>query len=465
MNLQKSELVCIAVVSNLITSDSQTIRKLGSTMWRYTLYLYSCMYVGVSISATSSTEALTKLTHAFQTEKAEKVFQLADSYFDVLAGTPEFDAIYGQICIKLNKIDEAVFAFERAVSQKPSDFKSYYFLALSYAKQNNLHQAERVLNRLLALDIPRSLRNNIDDTLSLVRSKRQNLESNIIQRLSFLLGDDSNVNSGSLDDRVVVSGVEILLDENSLETSDQFARINYDFLGKWHRTQYDAWRLNLSLAQQSHQNLTHYNRTQGNITFGYEYAKSPYKLSFNGVASVMSLDEATYQQEVGLTSTIQFNLTNYWSLELNAKASSINNVQNESLDSTIIESSAGVILVVKNILSKFSFAYGKQNADLEIAEHFGRDFTALSLYLNYQISSSQSLAFNAQYRAVEHHKEHPFFLILRDEKLKNLSIEWRYKLTPDWRLLSRYSYYEKTSTIPIYEYNRSEWYLGASYDF
>lgn len=465
MNLQESELVCIAVVSNLITSDSQTICKLGSTMWRYTLYLYCCIYVGVSISATSSTVALSKITQTFQTEKADKAFELANLYFDELAGTPEFDAIYGQICIKLNKIDEAVFAFERVVSEKPDDFKSYYFLALSYAKQNNLNQAERVLNRLLSLNIPSSLRKNINDTLSLVRNKRQNLDSNINQRLSFVLGDDSNVNSGSLDDRVVVSGIEILLDENSLETSDQFARLNYDFLGKWHRTQHDAWRLNLRLAQQSHQNLSHYNRTQGNIVFGYEYAKSPYKLSLNGIASVMSLDEATYQQEVGLTSAIQFKLTNYWSVDLNAKASSINNVQNENLDSTIIESSAGVVLVSKHLLSKFAISYGKQNADLEIAEHFGRDFIALSLYLNYQLSSSQSLAFNAQYRTVEHHKAHPFFLILRDEKLKNLSIEWRYKLTADWGLQSRYSYYKKTSTIPIYEYNRSEWYLGASYDF
>ena len=346
-------------------------------MWRYTLYLYCCIYVGVSISATSSTEALTKITQVFHTKEAEKAFELADSYFDELAGTPEFDAIYGQICIKLNKIDEAVFAFERAVSEKPDDFISYYFLALSYAKQNNLNQAELVLNRLLSLNIPSSLRNNINDTLSLVRSKRQNLDTNINQRLSFVLGDDSNVNSGSLDDRVVVSGIEILLDENSLETSDQFARFNYDFLGKWHRTQHDAWRLNLSLAQQSHHNLSHYNRTHGNIAFGYEYAKSPYKLSINGIASVMSLDEATYQQEIGLTPAIQFKLTNYWSVDLNAKASSINNVQNENLDSTIIESSAGVILVSKNLLSKFAISYGKQNADLEIAEHFGRDFTAL----------------------------------------------------------------------------------------
>ena len=83
-------------------------------------------------------------------------------------------------------------------------------------------------------------------------------------------GNDSNVNSGALDDRVVVSGLEILLDEESLKTSDQFIRYSYDLRGKWNRTQYDSWLLDFKIAQQSHQSLSQYNRTNSNLNFGYD---------------------------------------------------------------------------------------------------------------------------------------------------------------------------------------------------
>lgn len=54
---------------------------------------------------------------------------------------------------------------------------------------------------------------------------------------------------------------------------------------------------------------------------------------------------------------------------------------------------------------------------------------------------------------------------MRDETLKSVSLEWRYKLTSQWFLQTRYSFYDKTSTLPIYEFDRNELYLGASYDF
>jgi len=434
-------------------------------MWRYTLYLCCCLFVGAVISATSPSHPILVITDTYKNKGAESAFNIANTYFDEFAGTPDFDALFGQICFEINKIDEAVFALERAVSENPTDYKSFYFLALSYAKQKNLNQSEKVLNTLLTLPIPANLRSNIRETLQLVKNKRQSLESNINQRISLFFGHDSNVNSGSLDDRVVVSGVEILLDEQSLETSDGFARASYDFTGNWKRNQYDAWRLDFNLAQQSHQNLSQYNRSQGNIRFGYLHTRSPYRVSLQGIASFLALDEANYQQEIGMTSNVQRQISKQWAFDVNSKVSFVNNVQNENLDSKVYELLFGVTYLKSNLIAKLTALYGKQDAELEIAEHFGRDYTGIALFTSYNVSQTHTFLINGQYRNIEHHKAHPFFLIMRDETLKSVSLEWRYKLTSKWFLQTRYSFYDKTSTLPIYEFDRNELYLGASYDF
>ncbi|MFY8297409.1 tetratricopeptide repeat protein [Pseudoalteromonas sp. SS15] len=434
-------------------------------MWRYTFYLCFYMFIGCSFSVVSSEQTLLKISSAFNKQKTEEAFRLAEMFFDELAGTPEFDALYGKICLKLNKIDEAVFAFERAVSEKPNDYSAYYLLALSYAKQKNLNQSEQTLSTLLLLPIPKDLRINIEETLRFVKNKRQSLDSNISQRISLNLGHDSNVNSGSLDDRVVVSGIEILLDEASLESSDKFARFGYELNGKWQNTQYDAWRLNLNLSQQTHHKLTQFNRNQANIGFGYEYAKSTYRFNLLGLASVMSLDEATYQQQVGIASSIQFQLLKSWALEINGKASLINNAQNENLDSDILEFGLGFLYFEKSVLAKVAFLNGKQNADLLIARHYGRDYKAASVYFSYNLPSLHAFVFSSQFKKVEHHDIHPFFLILRDEKIGNASLEWRYNFSRHWQLQTRFSHFKKSSNLAIYEFDRNELYLGASYEF
>lgn len=436
-------------------------------MWRYSFYFYFCFYlfIGCNFSAVSSEQPLLKISEAYNNQKTQEAFKLAEMYFDDLAGTAEFDALYGQICLKLNKIDEAVFAFERAISENPNDYISFYLLALSYAKQNNLNQSEQTLNTLLLLPIPNDLRINIQENLQFVKTKRENLDSNTIQRLSLNFGHDSNVNSGSLDDRVVVSGVEILLDEASQKSADRFARFDYQFNGKWQSTQYEAWRLNLNLSQLIHNNLTQFNRNQGNIAFGYEYANSSSRLNLKGVASVMSLDEATYQQQVGVLTSIQYQLLKNWVLELNAKASSVNNVQNEDLDSDIFELDLGFLYFQNRFLAKIAFLNGKQNADLQSARHYGRDYKASSFYLSYNISTLHAFVISSQYKTVEHHDIHPFFMVLREENIRNAAFEWRYSLSKQWYLHTRFSHYNKSSNLAIYEFDRNELYLGASYEF
>ena len=434
-------------------------------MWRYSFYFCFYLFIGCNFSAVSSEQPLLKISEAYNNQKTQEAFKLAEMYFDDLAGTAEFDALYGQICLKLNKIDEAVFAFERAISENPNDYISFYLLALSYAKQNNLNQSEQTLNTLLLLPIPNDLRINIQENLQFVKTKRENLDSNTIQRLSLNFGHDSNVNSGSLDDRVVVSGVEILLDEASQKSADRFARFDYQFNGKWQSTQYEAWRLNLNLSQLIHNNLTQFNRNQGNIGFGYEYANSSSRLNLKGVASVMSLDEATYQQQVGVLTNIQYQLLKNWVLELNAKASSVNNVQNEDLDSDIFELDLGFLYFQNRFLAKIAFLDGKQNADLQSARHYGRDYKAASFYLSYNISTLHAFVISSQYKTVEHHDIHPFFMVLREENIRNAAFEWRYSLSKQWYLHTRFSHYNKSSNLAIYEFDRNELYLGASYEF
>ena len=434
-------------------------------MWRHWLYHAVCISLIIFSSKTLSNVKLDGIYAAFNQEKYQLALQMAEQIFDDFAGTPEFDKIYGRICLNLDMIDEAVFAFERAISDNPKDFYSRYLLALSYAKQNNYNQSELILRHLLDSEVPIKLKESITSLLLLMGENKQSLDSFIKQRISVYAGHDSNVNSGSIDDRVSIFGLEILLDEDSQRASDNFTRVDYNLYGYWHKTQYSAWKLDLNLAQQFHNKLSQYDRTQGNLSTGYQYIKEDHKFNIDTFLSVMSLGNETYQQEFGVYSLYQYRLLEHWMGEFNGKASSSNNTLNNSLDSAVYELGIGLLYFNDESLFKANVLKGKQNATQNESEYFGRDFNIYSLNISYNLSARQTLSLIAQHQEFTHHAIHPFFLGIRKDKSKQYSLSWHYELNKSFNLLSRFSQYDKNSSIDIYDYKRNEWFLGVSYEF
>ncbi|AOT08598.1 tetratricopeptide repeat protein [Pseudoalteromonas luteoviolacea] len=420
-------------------------------------------------NVSQSDESLKKILSEINANLAQKdyqsAYQKAEAEIDEWAGEPNFDFLYAQAALEQAKYDEAIFALERVLVSWPDHVPSHYLLGLTYAKQKNYTQASGVFSSLLNAQLSPSMRDRVSQALEAVERNTQKLEQSFNHTVSLALGHDSNVNSGALDDRIVIGGLPLTLGQSSLKTADNFMRFKYRFRGNWQQTQYQGWKLDVNYSDQRHKDADQYDRYQGSIRFGYEHKKDDFTFSTGGQFGVLTLDNNTYQQDFGLYGSVQYNITPHYFTALSGFAFSQNNVQDRNLDSRIytIQGSAGYSSALW--LLKADIGYTWQPARYDEGEHYGRDYNFISGSVSHKTGEKGLLSFKAQYRDIEHRADHPLFLSTRNEELVILNLNWRYKWSQSLSVDLSASYYDKHSSITLYSYDRTEWFSGVRYEF
>lgn len=429
-----------------------------------------CMLLAhFNVCAAATNQTLGSITASIQEALTEHDYQgafiLAQKGLLDFGGEPEFDYVYARSAIEVAKYYEAIFALERILSIWPTHVPSHYLLGLTYIRQKNYVQAKVILSGLLYSSIDADLRSNITDILSSLDNKLQAKAHTLNHRFSISFGHDTNVNSGTLDDRIVVGGIPILLDESSQETADNFMRTRYRLKGQWQQTQYDSWNLSLNLSDQRHQDTHEFDRYQGNIRFGFKSKKDDFMYSVGGQFGVLTLDSNTYQQDFGLDGMLQYSFKEHWFAAINGVALSQNNVSDRNLDSQIYTLQGGIGYVGRSWLIRLDIGHTWQPARYDEGEHFARDYDFISSTVIHRLTEQQSLDLKVLYRDIKHRANHPFFLAARTEELVSLKASWRYQWNTAWSADISVSHYDKNSSISIYSYERTEWFTGVYYEF
>ncbi|ESP93167.1 protein of unknown function, DUF560 [Pseudoalteromonas luteoviolacea 2ta16] len=446
-----------------------------SLVLRCVRYALIIMASGVSLLCLAQSEmsqpndelkkTLTEIKSKLTAKDYQSAFRQAEAALNEWAGDPNFDFLYAQAALEQGKYDEAIFALERTLASWPDHIPSHYLLGLTYAKQNNLAQASSVFKGLQRSQLSPSMRSRVDQALESIERKSQKLEQSFTHAIALALGHDSNVNSGALDDRIVIGGVPFLLDQTSQKTADSFMRFKYNFRGVWQQTQYQSWKLDVDYSDQRHQDTDEFDRYQGTIRFGYEHKQDALTLSTGGQFGVLTLDDSTYQQDIGLYGSAQYFLSSNYFTAFSAFVFSQNNVQERNLDSRVYTVQGSFGYSSAGWLLRADAGYTWQPARYDEGEHYGRDYDFVSGSISHKTSENSLLGFKVQYRDIEHRAAHPFFLTTRNEELVILNLNWRYRWSQALSIDLSASYYDKHSSITLYSYDRTEWFTGVRYEF
>jgi hypothetical protein len=435
------------------------------------LPLFTLLFFVINLNAyaTSKDEAFSPIAisikKALSQNEYQRAFSIAQNSFIHFGGEPEFDYLYARSAIEVAKYYEAIFALERVLVIWPDHIPSHYLLGLTYTKQKNYEKAKVILSGLLNVPVDPEIRTKIIGFLSIVDDKLRRQTQNFEQLVSLEFGHDSNVNSGTLDDRIMIAGIPFLLDQSSQEKADKFMRKRYRFKGEWQQTQYDSWDLWVNLSDQQHQDSAEFDRYQGNIRFGYQSKKDRFMYSAGGQFGVLALDSNSYQQDYGFYSTFQYYFSSPWFASLNAVAFSQNNARDPNLDSRIYTLQSGIGYVNRNWLFRVDAGHTWQPARYHDGEHFARNYYFMTGTVLCRLHEKHSLDLKIQYRNIAHRADHPFFLAARDEELTSVKGGWRFQLNDAWSTNISVSYYDKHSSISIYSYERTEWSTGVHYEF
>ncbi|NCP65429.1 MAG: DUF2860 domain-containing protein [Paraglaciecola sp.] len=112
-----------------------------------------------------------------------------------------------------------------------------------------------------------------------------------------------------------------------------------------------------------------------------------------------------------------------------------------------------------------SLRVGQENADSPVYDFNSRDLLGLRYTFKQQLSALWSYGVSAEYLTANYANEHPLFANTREDKLLQLVIDVDYQWQTNWQLSGQLSVTDNRSNLNLYDYKRSNLWIGARYQF
>ena len=177
------------------------------------------------------------------------------------------------------------------------------------------------------------------------------------------------------------------------------------------------------------------------------------------------LDSELYRTESAITLGADFALSDGITLFAALSGGELNNRFDDKLDNTFYAINTGVSYSTQYWFNRFSVNVKNEDADLTQGEFNSRQSTSVYYQANTQLAKNWQLLSLAGYQWINYQEDHPLFLQERADNLLMLSATVRYLVSRDFALQLTTNYQDKSSNIALFEYDRLDINLSASYSF
>jgi tetratricopeptide (TPR) repeat protein len=433
----------------------------------FAIVLFSVLYASAfQVQAQTTLEQKkAQFIQLVQAGQLDQAYQLAAALEPELAGDPDYDLAYGRIALQVGQNDRAVFALERAVAEKPQWQQARFTLAQAYYKTKNYPAA------LLQLtELERNTRADLVEAVALLRraTERDNtkLQGHQHHKLKYSLGHDDNVNSGTAEDRIFIPALgEIDVFPQSKASSDSFHQLGYNFDGRWQQDQRYAWVADAQVSATQFNQLSEFDRETVAGRFGYAAQDQQYRYSARAYSRPLRLGGQLYRNDWGgqLAGKYQFNALN--SIGLQWVSGRSDNRIDDRLSLTVHALTASWERKGNRWINQADITVSNERSRLDSADYNSRDVNSFSYTSIWLASASHILIARAELQDISYKAPHPLFLVERNESLVSLTASWIWQYSASVSTELRCSYTDKRSPVTLYEYDRTECVLGASYAF
>lgn len=432
--------------------------------------LCSCLAVMSFNSLAQSNDEYNKLLIELQKLVSEKkytqAYQKSNSEYQYL-GEPVYDFLLGVSALKTGHAAPAVFAFERVVENNPRWYEARLYLVRAYLTVNNLPAADtQALILINSPDTPNNIKSSAQSLLETAALKQQEAGRSYKQNIELALGVDGNVNAGTAENTIIIPNIgEFLLSPESKSTQDNYARLNYR--GKYSHPidQKSLITLSIDTGWYKFEELSQYDRINAHINAAYQYKQNDISWFARVATTPLMLDGELYRTESALTAGANFTLNKQVNLFSSLTAGVLNNRFDEKLDNSFYAINAGASYAAKNWFQSLSINAKSEEADITEGEFNSRNITSLYYQVNTQLAQHWQLLSLAGYQWINYKDDHPLFLQERADNLFMFSTSVRYLVNRDLAIQLAANYQDKSSNISLFEYDRLDINLSASYSF
>ncbi|MBY0417813.1 MAG: tetratricopeptide repeat protein [Pararheinheimera sp.] len=400
-----------------------------------------------------------------QSGQWQQAYQLAAALEPQLAGDADFDMAYGRIALQVGENDRAVFALERVVAEKPQWQQARFTLAQAYYKTKNY---PAVLGQLQQLE--QQPQADLVQPIAKLRSaaewEQKKLSGYQRHKVKYSFGHDDNVNSGTAEDRIFIPSLgEIDVFPQSKASSDYFHQVGYSFDGRWQQDQRYAWLADVQLGATQFNQLSEFDRETVAARLGYEADYKQHSYSVRAYSRPLRLGGQWYRNDWGGQISGQYQFNALHSFGLHWVSGRSDNRIDDRLNLTVHAISASWERKGSRWINQANVSFSNERSRMDSADYNSRDVKSLNYTTIWLASASHILIARAELQDIRYKAPHPLFGIQRDESLFSFTGSWVWQYSASLSTELRCSYTDKNSPVTLYEYDRTECVLGASYAF
>ncbi|MCU4676612.1 CDC27 family protein [Catenovulum sp. 2E275] len=418
-----------------------------------------------------------KLIKLVEQQDYQAAYQLAERLFDLLAGDPNFDYLYGLSAYHSGHLQESIFAFERALLARPQDTNIRYTLAVAYYQVHNYEAAKREFTILKnQTEYNSTISSNSQQYLAnMTQEPAAQLAKNFIANIQLGLGYDSNALAALAEDVYPLP----LPSPNSVLTKAS------DSDGVLHSFGADILYLkpleasssvfaSAKFKRNNYASADDFTITKLNIAGGYMHKWQNLSGQVSGLYQKFWLADSAYQDLYALLGKLSWHYSAQHEFAVSSQFSTANNQadNNPDLQSLSFKLSHSYRFEQQKLTSYFT--HGTQEVDNSDSDsqHFERQLNAIGVNWQTQLKDLGLLTLNLQHQSIEHDAVNQTLGMnsaVSDQKrrdhLNSFELGFEYKLSDKWQWQNSLTLSSRNSNYKFYNLDRSAIISQLNYKF
>ena len=414
---------------------------------------------------------LEKAEELLRANKAQEAYDLLEPFEFDLAGDLKYDYLLGLAALESGKPEKSSLVFERVLAVEPRYLGVRLDLARSYYLIGDIARASQEFQAVLAQQPPPDLKANAERYLQAIEQAKAPKRFSLSAYVELGGGYDTNVNSSTSDNPIVLPGANNLpffLDDNSLEQED-----SYGTLGAGAEAGYvinSNWSVYLGgdARYRGYEDIdtANYGTLDSRAGVALNLGKHLFRIGASG--GRFFLDQKAYRDSYGANGEWRYQASDRDQLSLTGQYSQYRHLS-EILEINDFDqglASIGWLHVLASGRTLFSVnIHGGHEDDVGGRPDGSANLGGARLFVQTALTEKVGTFVTSGVQRTKYDNVNDTFALARADWLYDVTFGVNWQLTDKWSVRPQVSYTKNESNIPLYGFKRGDVALNLRRDF
>jgi tetratricopeptide (TPR) repeat protein len=403
--------------------------------------------------------------------KAAEAYEILAPLEATLAGDVNFDYLLGIAALDSGHPDKSTLALERVLAVSPDFAGARLDFARAYFALGNYPRAKTEFEIVLKLNPPATARVTVENYLSAIEQRAPIKRGGASGYIEALLGYDTNVNNAVSESQVFVPlfGTILALSPTNIETSDAYLGLGFGGQATQRLTPTSSVYVSADIKNRRHFDASEFDTINAELRTGVSTVHGADSYNVGLQLGRLYLDGQSNRNLLGLTAEWRRALTDKNQIGVFGQYSQLR-YQDPTIEiNDVNQVVAGLgwvhVLGDGGRSALFGSIFGGTEQETNGRPDGDKQLAGLRLGTQLLTGNKQlfSASFGAQYG--KYSEENLAFLVKRKDILYDINVGYTWHPAPNWSLRPQLVHSRNGSTVPIYEYTRTDISFSVRRDF